>query len=244
MGLPPAQMTPPDNIDDREISSFEGHAADWWDRKGRLKALHDINPLRLSYVAERAVLSGKEVLDIGCGGGIFSEAMARAGARVTGIDRASSALSAARAHMKASGLSIRYRQSTAEALAELMPGRFDVIVCMELLEHVPDPRSILAACSRLAKQGGDVFFSTINRTWISGLLVIFMAERILNVVKKGTHQYRKLIQPAELAGWAKDAGFSVAGSSGFLYLPFPGRAWLTRRKPMNYMMHLKKNKFG
>jgi 2-polyprenyl-6-hydroxyphenyl methylase/3-demethylubiquinone-9 3-methyltransferase len=176
---------------------------------------------------------------VGCGGGIFSEALARAGARVTGIDQAVSALSAARAHSAVSGLSIDYRQTTAEELAAEMPGCFDVIACMELLEHVPDPRSILAACRRLAKPSGHVFLSTINRTWMSRLFVIFLAESVLGIVERGTHHYEKLISPGELAGWAQAEGFAVADCSGFLYVPVLGRAWLTRAKPMNYLVHLR-----
>ena len=231
---------PSENIDKREIRYFEHHGADWWAQGGSLKALHDINPLRLGYVADRAALSGRQVLDVGCGGGILSEALARAGARVTAIDQAVSALSAARSHRDDAGLDIDYRQTTAEALAGEMPGRFDGIVCMELLEHVPEPRSILSACRNLAKPGGDIFLSTINRTWLSGLLVVFLAERVLRIVEKGTHHYRQLIPPRDLARWAQDAGLEVRDCSGFLYLPFLGRAFLTRAKPMNYLMHLGK----
>lgn len=228
------------NIDDNEIRYFEHHAADWWQRKGSLKALHDINPLRLQYVSDRADIRGREVLDIGCGGGILSEALAAAGGRVTGIDLAPSALSAARAHREISGLSIDYRETSAETLALEMPERFDIIVCMELLEHVPDPGSILAACQRLARPGGDIFLSTINRTWLSALMVIFIAEYVLRIVEKGTHHYHKFIRPRELERWACEAGLQVCGCSGFLYLPFMGRAYLTRSAPMNYMMHLHK----
>ena len=234
--MPPAAR----NIDDREVSYFEHHAADWWQPKGNLKALHDINPLRLSYVADRAELSGKAILDIGCGGGILSEALAASGGQVTGIDLASSALSAARAHQEISGLSIDYRHTTAESLADEAPAQFDVIVCMELLEHVPDPRSILSASRRLAKPGGDIFFSTINRTWLARLLVIFVAESVLKIVEKGTHHYQKFIKPRQLAAWAKETNLSVSDCSGFLYLPFTGRAYLTKSAPMNYMMHLRK----
>jgi 2-polyprenyl-6-hydroxyphenyl methylase/3-demethylubiquinone-9 3-methyltransferase len=228
-----------ENIDEREVSCFEHHGNDWWEPEGTLKALHDINPLRLSYVADRCRLEGRRVLDVGCGGGIFSEALARAGGEVTGIDLAPSALAAAEAHRELSGRSIDYRQTTAEDLAGEMPSSFDVICSMELLEHVPDPRSILEACRALAKPGGDIFLSTINRTWLSRLLVIFVAENVLRIVEKGTHHYEKLIPPQNLARWAGAAGLEVCDRSGYLYLPFLGKAWLTRGAPMNYMMHLR-----
>ena len=234
--MPPAAR----NIDDREIRYFENHAADWWQRKGSLKALHDINPLRLNYIRKRADIRGRKILDVGCGGGILSEALAKYGGRVTGIDLAPSALSAARAHREVSGLSVDYRQTTAESLADELPGQFDVVVCMELLEHVPDPRSILAACERLAATGGDIFFSTINRTWLARLMVIFVAEYVLHIVEKGTHHYQKFIRPQEIRDWAGETGLDVCDCSGFLYLPFMGRAYLTRSAPMNYMMHLRK----
>jgi len=231
------------NLDEREIRFFNHHEKDWWERKGRLKALHDINPLRRDYVAARAgAVAGREILDVGCGGGLLSEALAAWGGRVMGIDLSGSALAAARAHRENSGLSIDYRQAAAEALAVEMPGCFDIIVCMELLEHVPEPRSILTACERLAKPGGNIFVATINRTWLARLLVIFMAEYILHVVEKGTHHYHRFIQPRQLAEWADASGLTVCDCSGFLYLPLAGRAYLTRFAPMNYLMHLKKRR--
>ncbi len=239
--MPAARSTDARNIDPQEVTWFDQHhAADWWEPKGSLKALHDINPLRFAYVAGRAHPAAKNVLDVGCGGGILSEALARAGARVTGIDLAESALAAARAHRDAVGLSIQYCRSTVEAMAGEMPGGFDIIVCMELLEHVPDPRSILRACRQLAGPGGDIFLSTINRTWMSAFLVILMAEYVLNIVEKGTHRVHKFIPPRQLSRWAEAEGLLVLDCSGFLYVPVAGRAFLTKFKPMNYMMHLRK----
>lgn len=205
-----------------------------------MKGLHRINPLRLDYIRKRAQMNGSEILDIGCGGGILAEAMAAAGGRVTGIDMASSALDAARAHMKKTGVKIDYHLVTAETLAWESPGRFDIVTCMELLEHVPDPASVISACAVLAKPGGDIFISTINRTWEARLLVIFAAERLLGIVPEGTHQYRKLIPPRQLSKWASAAGLTVKDLSGFIYLPVINRSYMWRITRMNYLMHLKR----
>lgn len=185
-------MTTSDNIDRAEISRFSAMADTWWDRDGEFKALHDINPVRLAYVRDRSELAGKAVLDVGCGGGLLAEALAASGAQVTGIDMAEASLAVARAHMRASGLTVNYQQSTAENLAHQIPDHFNVVTCMELLEHVPRPASILNACARLVKPGGDVFFATVNRTWLSRLLVIGMSEYVLGIVKKG---------PMNIANW-------------------------------------------
>jgi 2-polyprenyl-6-hydroxyphenyl methylase/3-demethylubiquinone-9 3-methyltransferase len=171
----------------------------WWDRNGEFKALHDINPVRLAYVRDRATLAGRRVLDVGCGGGLLSEGMAASGAQVTGIDMAEASLGVARDAHAASDLAIDYRQTTAENHAdEKRAGHYDAVVCMELLEHVPRPASIIDACARLVRPGGDVFFATVNRTWLSWLLVIFAAEYVMGIVRKGTHEYGKLVRPEEL----------------------------------------------
>jgi 2-polyprenyl-6-hydroxyphenyl methylase/3-demethylubiquinone-9 3-methyltransferase len=234
-------MNPTDNIDAGEIARFSAMAEVWWDRNGEFRALHDINPIRLAYVRDRTELAAKQVLDVGCGGGLLSEALASCGARVTGIDMADASLAVARRHMKDSGLVIDYRQTMAEALADESPGRYDVVVCMELLEHVPRPASILDACARLVSPGGDVFFATVNRTWLAWLLVIVAAERVLGVVRKGTHDYRKLVKPEELIQWGADAGLSLENLSGLRYIPFGGHAALCRSTSMNYLIHFRKD---
>ena len=233
-------MNPTDNIDNAEIARFSAMAGAWWDREGEFKALHDINPVRLSYVRDRCEIVGKRVLDVGCGGGLLSEALAASGARVTGIDMADASLNVARAHMQASGLTIDYQRITAEDLARKAPGQFDVVTCMELLEHVPDPASILKACARLVKPDGDLFFATVNRTWLSRLLVIFMSEYILGIVRKGTHEYHKLVTPGEMKKWGAAAGLDAVNLSGLRYLPFIGYASLCRRTSMNFMMHFRR----
>ncbi len=233
-------MPSSDNIDNSEISRFSDMAGTWWDRNGELKALHDINPTRFAYVRDRCILKGQAVLDVGCGGGLLSEALAASGATVTAIDMAEASLAVAREHAGSSGLAIDYRQTTVEALADEAPGMFDVVTCMELLEHVPRPASIIEACARLVKPGGNLFFSTVNRTWLSRLLVIWASEYVLGLVGKGTHEYRKLIRPEALKQWGLDAGLAFVDLSGLRYLPFIGYTALCRDTRMNYMMHFKK----
>lgn len=233
-------MTASDNIDNAEISRFSAMADTWWDREGEFKALHDINPVRLAYVRGRSELAGKRVLDVGCGGGLLAEALAASGAQVTGIDMAEASLAIARAHMLKSGLTVNYQRSTAENLARQAPEHFDTLTCMELLEHVPRPASILNACARLVKPGGDLFFATVNRTWLSRLLVIGMSEYVLGIVRKGTHEYRKLVRPDELKKWGMAAGLALINLSGLRYLPFIGYAALCTDTSMNYMMHFKR----
>jgi 2-polyprenyl-6-hydroxyphenyl methylase/3-demethylubiquinone-9 3-methyltransferase len=234
-------MVIPDNVDPAALRHFEAQAALWWDRKGEFAALHDINPLRADYVARRVPLEGCRLLDVGCGGGLLSEALAARGARVTGIDLGAAALAAAREHAAAGGLTIDYRRTSAEALAAAAPGSFDAVTCMELLEHVPAPASIVVACARLVRPGGDVFFATVNRTPLAGLLVIFMAERVLGIVRRGTHRYARFVRPAELRAWATAAGLVPQDVSGLTYLPWLRRSRLVVRPRMNYLAHMRRS---
>ena len=229
-----------DNIDKAEIEKFEAQAPVWWDKKGQFKGLHDINPLRVRYIDERSPLTGKQVLDVGCGGGILTEAMAALGAEVTGIDMGRAPLAIARRHLETSGLDVDYRRTTAEALAETESNRFDIVTSMELLEHVPNPLSIVTACQHLVKPGGDVFFATLNRTLKSYLLAIVAAEYILGIVKKGTHTHSKFIKPSELDEWGKIAGLRKMDETGLHYNPIFRRKWLGGNRDVNYLMHFKK----
>ena len=229
-----------ENIDKAEIAKFEAMAPIWWDKQGDFKALHDINVLRLNYINDRAPLAGKAVLDAGCGGGILAETMASLGAVVTGIDMGEAALRVARLHSHKSGLTIDYQQATAEQFAETRPDQFDVVTCLELLEHVPDPASIIAACQTLTKPGGDVFFATLNRNPKSFLFAIIGAEYILGLVRKGTHRYRKFIKPAELRGWAVDSGLSFKDLTGLHYNPMLKKYSMGGNTHVNYLMHFRK----
>jgi 2-polyprenyl-6-hydroxyphenyl methylase / 3-demethylubiquinone-9 3-methyltransferase len=228
------------NVDPQELAKFGAIADLWWHPKGKFKALHDINPVRLAYVNERAALRGRKVLDIGCGGGLLAEAMTHEGGCVTGIDMGRTALSVARRHAVANGLQIEYREGSAEQWALAAPGIFDVVTCMELIEHVPDPARLVCSCADLLRPGGDLFFATVNRTPLSYLLVILAAEYLLGIVPKGTHRYKKFIRPAELKGWGKEAGLATMDLSGVRYIPFVGYAGLCTGVKMNYMMHLTK----
>jgi 2-polyprenyl-6-hydroxyphenyl methylase/3-demethylubiquinone-9 3-methyltransferase len=201
-----SNQKPAVNVDEAEIAKFEAMAPIWWDRQGGFKALHDINVLRLKYINDRAPLAGKAVLDAGCGGGILAEAMASLGAVVTGIDMGEAALGVARLHSRKSGLHVEYQQATTEQFAGTHPDQFDVVTCLELLEHVPDPASVVKACKTLARPGGDVFFATLNRNPKSFVFAIIGAEYILGLVRKGTHRYRKFIKPTEIKDWATVAG--------------------------------------
>jgi 2-polyprenyl-6-hydroxyphenyl methylase/3-demethylubiquinone-9 3-methyltransferase len=229
-----------ENIDKAEIVRFEAMASIWWDRQGDFKALHDINELRLGYINQRAPLAGKTVLDAGCGGGILSEAMASLGAAVTGIDMGEAALEAARLHSRESGLQVEYRQATAEQFAATHADQFDVVTCLELLEHVPDPASVIAACKTLVRPGGDVFFATLNRNLKSFVFAIIAAEYILGLVRKGTHRYGKFIKPVELQNWATTAGLSFMNLTGLHYNPILRRYSLGGNTHVNYLMHCKK----
>jgi 2-polyprenyl-6-hydroxyphenyl methylase/3-demethylubiquinone-9 3-methyltransferase len=205
--------------DPGEIEKFASRAADWWDADGPFRTLHEINPLRLDYVRGRAALHGARLLDVGCGGGLFAEAAAAAGASVTGIDMGAANVDAARSHAAMSGLEIRYECIDAAALASESPGTFDVVTCFEVLEHVPDPEALVAACATALKPGGAAFFSTINRSPKSFLLAIVAAEHLLRMVPRGTHEYLKLVRPSELAAWCRAAGLSVADLTGLHFNP-------------------------
>ncbi|MEC8443332.1 MAG: bifunctional 2-polyprenyl-6-hydroxyphenol methylase/3-demethylubiquinol 3-O-methyltransferase UbiG [Pseudomonadota bacterium] len=213
--------TPSDtaNVDRAEIAKFEALASHWWDMEGDFKPLHDINPLRTNFIDGHATLAGKKVLDVGCGGGILSEAMAQRGADVTGIDMGEAPLNIARLHALESGVQVNYRQIPVEALAEEAPCSFDVVTCLEMLEHVPDPASIIRACYTLVKPGGMVFFSTINRNPKSYAMAIIGAEYIMRMVPAGTHDYDKFIKPSELTRWCRAANLQVVDMTGMVYNP-------------------------
>ena len=229
------------NVDHQEIAKFEAVASRWWDLEGEFKPLHQLNPLRLAWIEEySAGLFGKRILDVGCGGGILSESMARQGAHVLGLDMGKEPLQVARLHALESGVEVNYRQDTVEALAEELPGHFDVVICMEMLEHVPDPASVVRACARLAKPGGQLFFSTINRNAKSWLLMILGAEQLLQLVPKGTHDHAKFIQPAELSRHAEQAGLLLRHMRGVRYNPLLGQFSLSRDVDVNYMLHCHK----
>ncbi len=229
------------NIDAAEIAKFEAMAPIWWDKKGVQKPLHDINVLRLDYINTRSPLAGKQVLDVGCGGGILSEAMASLEAKVTGIDASPAPLAVAKLHLKESGLSVDYRLATAESFAAEYSGRFDIITCLELLEHVPEPASVVSACRRLVNPGGDVFFATLNRNFKSFLFAIVGAEYLLRMVRRGTHNYHKFVKPTELDGWAKTAGLAYQDLTGLHYNPFLRRYSMGGNAHVNYMMHFVRN---
>lgn len=232
-------VTPVDsNHDPLEISKFEALASRWWDPNSEFKPLHEINPLRLDYIDQHAGgLAGKKVVDIGCGGGILSESMAARQATVTGIDMGEAPLSVARLHLLESGLQVDYRKITAEDLASQEPASYDVVTCMEMLEHVPDPASVIQACHDLVKPGGHVFFSTINRNPKSYLFAIIGAEYILRMLPKGTHDYQKFIRPSECHQWARQAGLHVHNVTGMSYNPLSRQYSLGTNVDVNYLVH-------
>lgn len=233
-------MTQTANIDPVEIKKFEDLASRWWDKQGEFKPLHEMNPLRLSFINSGSELAAKTVCDIGCGGGILTESMAACGATATGIDMGKAPLSVARLHALESDLEIDYQQITAEEFAQQHPASFDVVTCMELLEHVPDPSSVIQACFDLVKPGGSVYFSTINRNPKSYMLAIVGAEYLMKMLPRGTHDYAKFIKPSELDEWAREAGFNLCKLSGVSYNPFTGLFSLSHDVDVNYMVQYKR----
>ena len=223
------------NVDTAEIKKFEALAARWWDPASEFKPLHEINPLRMNYISQHINLAGKRVLDIGCGGGILAEAMCQHGAQVTAIDMAEASLSVARLHLLESGLDIEYTRDTAENFADEHGNEFDVVTCLEMLEHVPDPASVVSACARLVKPGGLVFFSTINRNPKSYLFAIVGAEYVLNLLPRGTHDYAKFIRPSELAAWARASSLILSDQIGMGYNPLSKRYSLQNNIDVNYL---------
>jgi 2-polyprenyl-6-hydroxyphenyl methylase/3-demethylubiquinone-9 3-methyltransferase len=224
------------NADPQELAKFSELAHRWWDPESEFRPLHQINPLRLDWIDGFSRLKGKRVVDVGCGGGILADAMSRKGAQVLGIDLATKPLKVAQLHAMETGTpSVEYREVAAEALAQEQPGTFDVVTCMEMLEHVPDPSSVVRACATLVKPGGWVFFSTINRSAKSFLFAIVGAEYVLKMLPKGTHEYARFIRPSELAGWCRDAGLSLDAARGMEYNPLTGRYWLSADTSVNYL---------
>jgi 2-polyprenyl-6-hydroxyphenyl methylase/3-demethylubiquinone-9 3-methyltransferase len=232
-----AASTLKQNVDVQELGKFAALAHKWWDKNSEFKPLHDINPLRLDYIDGIAALSGKTVLDVGCGGGILSESMHERGAQVTGIDLGEKALGVARLHQLESGAGVDYRCIAVEQLAKEQPASFDVVTCMEMLEHVPDPASVVSACASLVKSGGHVFFSTLNRNPKSYLFAVIGAEYLLNLLPRGTHDYEKFIKPSELAAWCRGAGLQVQTPIGMSYNPLTKYYWLSRDVSVNYLLH-------
>jgi 2-polyprenyl-6-hydroxyphenyl methylase/3-demethylubiquinone-9 3-methyltransferase len=231
-------MQPSENVDNREIDKFDRVSNIWWDERGEMGTLHTINPLRTAFILETLTTRTPRILDVGCGGGILAEALARQGARVTGIDLSEASLEVARQHAAAQGLEIDYRYENIEQIAEREPGGFDVVTCMEMLEHVPNPAQVVAACARALKPGGQAFFSSINRTPKAFLFAIVGGEYILRLLPRGSHRYEMLIQPRELKAWAKAAGLTYQRSASLLYNPFTNRFKVGLGvEDVNYMLH-------
>ncbi|MEP4148495.1 MAG: bifunctional 2-polyprenyl-6-hydroxyphenol methylase/3-demethylubiquinol 3-O-methyltransferase UbiG [Halioglobus sp.] len=231
-------MTSEANVDPAEIAKFEAMASRWWDRNSEFKPLHDINPLRANYIDRHSPVSGQRLVDVGCGGGILAEAMAQRGATVTGIDMGEAPLAVAKLHKLESGVDVDYFQSTAEDLATNDPESFDIVCCLEMLEHVPDPGAVIKACADMAKPGAAVYFSTINRNPKAFMFAIVGAEHILQLLPAGTHEYDKFIKPSELAGWIRDAGLVLEDMTGLTYNPITRNYRLNPRDvSVNYMVH-------
>ncbi|AWV45434.1 bifunctional 3-demethylubiquinol 3-O-methyltransferase/2-polyprenyl-6-hydroxyphenol methylase [Hafnia alvei] len=226
------------NVDHQEIAKFEAVASRWWDLEGEFKPLHRINPLRLNYIQQRADgVFGKKILDVGCGGGILAESMAREGADVTGLDMGAEPLQVARLHSLETGIKVTYVQETVEQHADEHAGLYDIVTCMEMLEHVPDPRSVVLACAKLVKPGGHVFFSTINRNNKAWLMAVIGAEYVLKMVPKGTHDVKKFIRPAELIGWIDETPLRERNMIGLHYNPLTDKFKLAPNVDVNYMVH-------
>jgi len=229
-----------DNVDAAELQKFATLAHRWWDVNSEFKPLHEINPLRLNFIHDIVDLKGKRVLDVGCGGGILSESMSLKGAEVTGIDLGEKALNVAKLHALETGATVNYALISVEDLAQQYPESFDVVTCMEMLEHVPDPAAIVAACARLVKPGGQVFFSTINRNPKAYLFAVIGAEYVLNMLPRGTHEYEKFIKPSELSAWVRQAELSVESLKGMSYNPITKRYWLDHDVSVNYLLYATK----
>lgn len=225
------------NFDPSEQQKFDRIAATWWDPDGESRPLHDLNPARLAYIAERVVLKGKKVVDVGCGGGILSESLAGQGAIVTGIDIAEKALSVAKLHLHESGYEVDYQQATAESWADQHAGSFDVVTCMEMLEHVPDPESVVAACARLLVPGGHLFMSTLNRNAAAFAIAILGGEHVTRIIPKGTHQYDRFIKPSELCNWLRTAGMKAEEVTGIHYNPLERTARTGGHVQVNYLIY-------
>ena len=233
-------MTNAANVDARELDKFSDLAHRWWDTNGEFKPLHDINPTRLAYIEKSEKILKKQILDVGCGGGILAESLAARGATVTGIDLAEKPLQVAKLHLIESGLSVNYQCIAAESLAQQQPASFDIVTCMEMLEHVPDPAATVAACATLVKPGGSVFFSTLNRNIKSYLMAVLGAEYVLRLLPRGTHDYARFIKPSELASLCRKAGLDVADVTGMHYNPFTRECTLNQDASVNYLMHAKR----
>ncbi|MFL2693670.1 MAG: bifunctional 2-polyprenyl-6-hydroxyphenol methylase/3-demethylubiquinol 3-O-methyltransferase UbiG [Gammaproteobacteria bacterium] len=231
------------NLDHEEVNKFDELAAKWWDMEGEFKPLHQINPLRVGFIKDRSILEGKKILDVGCGGGILAEALSELGANVTGIDASENTIGVAKSHSKSINSNVRFIQNTIEEFIASNPDeKFDVITCLEMLEHVPSPGEIIKNCSDILKKDGDIFFSTINRNPRSYLFAVIGAEYILNLLPKGTHDYEKFIKPSELAKWIREAGLNSEETIGLSYNPITDNYWLGKDIQVNYMVHAKKGK--